>query len=76
MLDVELPAELAAEPDTPNRKKTGGAKSAADAIETEEGEAPQRLTVSQLQARHADSSDDSGDEAFDDPSPDDTATGA
>lgn len=67
MLDVELPADLMVEPETPNRKKKkpAGTTPASSGGGTDEGEPLRRLTVQELHARHADSSDDSDEEEFD-----------
>ena len=64
MLDVDLPADLMAEPETPNRrkKKPAGTTPASGGGGTDEGEPLRRLTVQELHARHADSSDDSDEE--------------
>jgi hypothetical protein len=75
MLDVELPADLMAKPETPNRKKKGTDASHASGGRQSD-EPPRRLTVQELHARHGDSSDDSGDDAFDDLPEGDVATGA
>eukprot|EP01043_Picozoa_sp_COSAG02_P022797 COSAG02_NODE_1195_length_13940_cov_15.482407_10_plen_77_part_00 len=76
MLDVELPADLMAQPDTPSRKKGSGATRVSGGGQSDEGEPPRRLTVQELHARHDDSSDDSGDDAFDDLPAGDVATDA
>lgn len=60
MLDVSLPPNLMVEPDTPNRKKKKGpAPSPALGGDTQPA---RRLTVQELHARHADSSDESDDD--------------
>ena len=65
MLDVSLPPNLMAEPDTPNRKKKKGPAPTPDS--GRDTQTTRRLTVQELHARHGDSSDESDD---------DVATGA
>ena len=75
MLDVELPTDLTVEPETPNRKKKTATRAApgSGGGGPDEHEAPRRLTVQELHARHEDSSDEN-DEMFDDLPAGDVAT--
>ena len=66
MLDVKLPDNLLEEPPTPGKKKKApGTPTRSAGGGAEEGEAPRRMTVKEMEARHADSSDDDGE--FGDP---------